>query len=591
MNWFNHFNGIFTQGFVTGSGTHSISGPLAVKDQWISPNYGVNIKNPIDCNDNTLTPLDKMGLIVDAISAIPINITVNGNIHVPPQSPLSVIQKSGHCISDTTGHYGPVPFTNILNELELIEKALLLLPITLQLNANGQLSKVSERTNQNYDKIEFGPCLYQTCTQFKDHQSDAGIILFNKSPWTGPVNSAYPNDSIIIFSIPVWENYMIYLTTDYITAGLQPCRAIFHFYPVKGNIKISSTAKYTHGLFTILRDTSNMFAGLTIAPQAMIQDGSKGNFAGQVIGRTYQWANPVDGTDILDYRDAGDPSCQRNHLCYLPSNYSTSTTKLTTTTTTTTTTTKTESAASTIKQGYTETTTTLTESKKETTPVTHIIQLWKTKTLNITYYSTQQLINTINITDVTNVTATFTSYIYIIDLDSKLVTTTTTLGLTATPSSSFETSIWNASTSSELVFSRVSSNDEKSMSSSSNPISDSISSSSTTYSSGSNTASINDATSTQHTIRNIPTNKQTTTPTVIISTSTTLNNHSANQNKQSSTNLISSTFRATYTYPQSDYDEEEEYWDKVQAIYAEIWQKKAQENYYDYWKQQEQCPV
>ncbi|KAG2232330.1 hypothetical protein INT48_002279 [Thamnidium elegans] len=543
MNWFNHFNGIFTQGFVTGSGTHSISGPLAVKDQWISPNYGVNIKNPIDCNDNTLTPLDKMGLIVDAISAIPINITVNGNIHVPPQSPLSVIQKSGHCISDTTGHYGPVPFTNILNELELIEKALLLLPITLQLNANGQLSKVSERTNQNYDKIEFGPCLYQTCTQFKDHQSDAGIILFNKSPWTGPVNSAYPNDSIIIFSIPVWENYMIYLTTDYITAGLQPCRAIFHFYPVKGNIKISSTAKYTHGLFTILRDTSNMFAGLTIAPQAMIQDGSKGNFAGQVIGRTYQWANPVD--EMLEI------------LLVSATIYVTSLQTIQ----------PTESAASTIKQGYTETTTTLTESKKETTPVTHIIQLWKTKTLNITYYSTQQLINTINITDVTNVTATFTSYIYIIDLDSKLVTTTTT-----------------------LVFSRVSSNDEKSMSSSSNPISDSISSSSTTYSSGSNTAPINDATSTQHTIRNIPTNKQTTTPTVIISTSTTLNNHNANQNKQSSTNLISSTFRATYTYPQSDYDEEEEYWDKVQAIYAEIWQKKAQENYYDYWKQQEQCP-
>lgn len=142
-----------------------------------------------------------MGLILDAVSGIPVNIIVNGNIHVPPQSPLSVIQKSGYCTSDTTGHYGPVPFQDISNELDLIEKSLLSLPITLQLDAKGRLSKVSERTNQNYDKIEFGPCLYQTCTQFKDHQSDAGIILFNKSPWTGPVHSAYPNDSIIIFSV------------------------------------------------------------------------------------------------------------------------------------------------------------------------------------------------------------------------------------------------------------------------------------------------------------------------------------------------------------------------------------------------------
>ncbi|GAA5798120.1 hypothetical protein HPULCUR_003520 [Helicostylum pulchrum] len=542
MNWFNHFNGMFTQGFVTGSGTHSISGPLAVKDQLIAPNYGVNIKNPIDCNDNTLSPLDKMGLIVDATSGMPINIIVNGNIHVPPQSPLSVIQKSGHCTSDTTGHYGPVPFKNILNELDSIEKALLLLPITLQLNAKGELSEVSERANQNYDKIEFGPCLYQTCTQFKDHQSDAGIILFNKSPWTGPVHSAYPNDSIIIFSIPVWENYMIYLTTDYITAGLQPCRAIFHFYPVKGNIKIPSTAEYTRGLFTILRDTSYIFAGLTMAPQAMILDGSKGNFAGQIIGRTYQWANPVNGTDILDYRDAGDPSS---------------------------------------------------ESKKETIFVTHIVQLLETKTIDITYYSTQQLTNTINITSVTNVTNTFTSYIYLTDLDARLVTTTTTFGkyppytsLTATPSSSFGTSIWDASISPELVSSRVSGNDEKSMTNnSSNPTSDIISSSSTAYSSGSSTTPMSDATSIQHTISSLPTS----TPTVTISTSTTLNNHNTNQNKQSSTNLTSSTLRASYTYPQSDDDEDdEEYWDRVQAIYADIWQKKSQE---DYWKQQEQCPA
>lgn len=142
-----------------------------------------------------------MGLIVDAVSGMPVNIIVNGNIHVPPQSPLSVIQKSGHCTSDTTGHYEPVPFQDVSNELDSIEKSLLSLPITLQLDAKGRLSKVSERTNQNYDKIEFGPCLYQTCTQFKDHQSDAGIILFNKSPWTGPVQSAYPNDSIIIFSV------------------------------------------------------------------------------------------------------------------------------------------------------------------------------------------------------------------------------------------------------------------------------------------------------------------------------------------------------------------------------------------------------
>lgn len=225
---------------------------------------------------------------------------------------------------------------------------------------------------------------------------------------------------------------MIYLTTDYITAGLQPCRAIFHFYPVKGNIKIPSTAEYTRGLFTILRDTSYIFAGLTMAPQglifkwifffqsrttnfffcvAMIQDGSKGNFAGQIIGRTYQWANPDNGTDILDYRDAGDASCQRNSICYsVPSNHSISAT-------TTTSLTMTASTTFTIKPKSTEitTTTTLAELKKETVFVTHTVQLWETKTTDIT--------QTINITDVTNVTLTFTSYTYLTD------TTTTTFGI------------------------------------------------------------------------------------------------------------------------------------------------------------------
>lgn len=63
---------------------------------------------------------------------------------------------------------------------------------------------------------------------------------------------------------------MIYLTTDHISAGLQPCRAIFHFYPVTGDHKIPSSSKFTQGLFTIVRDTSYMFSGLIMAPQGKL---------------------------------------------------------------------------------------------------------------------------------------------------------------------------------------------------------------------------------------------------------------------------------------------------------------------------------
>ncbi|KAI9473692.1 MAG: hypothetical protein EXX96DRAFT_541368 [Benjaminiella poitrasii] len=310
MTWLQHFNAIFLHGFTVNYG-HGISGPLYANEQWVANGYSINVNGTVDCSPEDYMDIKDVGLVIESPAELPINISVNGNIFLPPESFfVGLTEITDGCAIFSDGIYGPIPFSNIIAAIDIIERA--------------------TDPDPRFDKLLFGPCLYKACTPANDLQSDANGILFGGSSWNGPVNRAYPNDTIIIFSIPVWDTGAVFIDTDYATAGLQPCRAIFHFYAVTGNITDPASATYTSSSnYTISRNTTGMFAGSTFAPAAEIEDGTIGNFAGQIVADRYRWSSPASGVNILNYADTGD-SCQGNFACYPPSNYTRTLTTLTT---------------------------------------------------------------------------------------------------------------------------------------------------------------------------------------------------------------------------------------------------------------------
>ncbi|KAG1086040.1 hypothetical protein G6F42_021150 [Rhizopus arrhizus] len=338
MAWLQHFNAIALEGFSTGGG-HAISGPLYVQGYFLAIGYSINGQSTVDCGPENQDIISKTGLVVNYGTGAYVNIALNGNSFLPVSSITQILQESANCVSYQSGYFGPVSFSSMVAALSTIENALINLPTTLQIKSDGTMYDANPRTDPRFDKVKFAPCLYQTCPAGEVTDSDSGVVLFNGAQWKGPTNRAYPSDSIIVFSIPVWKDFFIYLTTDNIGAGLEPCRAIFHFYPVNGNTNDPRSGVYDlNAQAELVRDSNGYLGGLTFAPKMVISDGDNGGFAGQLVGRAYQWRNPSGGTNILNYDDTGD-LCQGQFVCFPPTNYTrppitTHSVTITTTTTT-----------------------------------------------------------------------------------------------------------------------------------------------------------------------------------------------------------------------------------------------------------------
>ncbi|KAL7331867.1 hypothetical protein PS15p_203995 [Mucor circinelloides] len=320
MAWLQHFNAIALEGFSTGGG-HAISGPLYVQGYFLAIGYSINGQSTVECGPENQDIISKTGLVVNFGTGAYVSIALNGNSFLPVSSITQILQESANCVSYQTGYFGPVSFSSMVAALSTIENALINLPTTLQIKSDGTMYDANPRTDPRFDKVKFAPCLYQSCPTGEVTDSDAGVVLFNGARWKGPTNRAYPSDSIVVFSIPVWKDFFIYLTTDNIGAGLQPCRAIFHFYPVSGNTNVPRSGVYdSNAQAELVRDSNGYMGGLTFAPKMVISDGDNGGFAGQLVGRAYQWRNPSGGTNILNYGDTGD-LCQGQFVCFPPTNY------------------------------------------------------------------------------------------------------------------------------------------------------------------------------------------------------------------------------------------------------------------------------
>lgn len=178
-----------------------MSGALYVNGQWIAPNYSINKNYIIDCD--IASAIDNIGLIIrsQTDTAAYVAVAVNGNAYVPPLSIAYIINQSGNCHTYSNGNYGPVSFATLYAAIYSLQNAIMRLPTTLQLDDQGNLNQLAGHANAFYDKFQFGPCLYQTCTPVNANDSNADVIFFNGDGWFGPNNDFYPDDTIIIFNV------------------------------------------------------------------------------------------------------------------------------------------------------------------------------------------------------------------------------------------------------------------------------------------------------------------------------------------------------------------------------------------------------
>ena len=71
----------------------------------------------------------------------------------------------------------------------------------LLLDSSKKVSKIGSK-NSAYYVMKFWGCSGSSClvlNPFADSVADS--ILFGKTPWTGPVNSQYPSDGVVVFMV------------------------------------------------------------------------------------------------------------------------------------------------------------------------------------------------------------------------------------------------------------------------------------------------------------------------------------------------------------------------------------------------------
>lgn len=190
------------EGFVTGGG-HAISGPLYVHGQYIGQAYSINGQSTVDCSPENQDIISKTGLVIEFTTGAYVNIALNGNAYLPRTSITTVLQESANCVIYQTGYFGPVSFSTMVAALQTIENALINLPTTLQIKSDGTMVDANPRTDPRFDKVQFSPCTYQTCPVGLVTNSNTDVVLFNGANWKGPTNRAYPDDSIVIFSVNI----------------------------------------------------------------------------------------------------------------------------------------------------------------------------------------------------------------------------------------------------------------------------------------------------------------------------------------------------------------------------------------------------
>ncbi|KAF1807321.1 hypothetical protein FB192DRAFT_1432570 [Mucor lusitanicus] len=298
----NHFTGIFYGNFVTDR-HYGIYGPLAVGGLASIPEYSVDVRRLANCSART--PTERLGLYAKTLQS-PATLRIYGDLDTGNNPGfLQFISENFNCKVLNQFDVYNFKFDDLWPSAIQMSSFLASQVATHALRADGSVDEVYHTEDQRFYIFHFGPCDSTGCQDAGNYVSDASQILLGSGNWQGPTNG-YPQGRMIVFN-------EMSITTARPSSGLSGCRVIYNFYP----INTATSAIDTTAQITIHRLTSDKMEGLVMNLYGPIYDGPQGNFAGQLVGKSYQWEDPTQGANIMDYED----DCYGKFNCWIPTNF------------------------------------------------------------------------------------------------------------------------------------------------------------------------------------------------------------------------------------------------------------------------------
>ncbi|KAI8645361.1 hypothetical protein BD408DRAFT_480629 [Parasitella parasitica] len=274
------------------------------------PTTHVDTQKLANCSSTDL--VERLGLYAKSLAS-PASLRITGDIDVRTVPQFNtLVNENPKCKTLTSFDTKSLNFDDIWpSAIEMSAFLASQIP-THVLTNDGTVKEIYKTQDERFYIFQIGPCNANGCRADTDIISDASNILLGGSGWQGP-NNGYPTGRMIVFNVAVVSGQSISITTDRPSSSLSGCRVIYNFYPINTSTsKIDTTAE-----ISITRLTNKRMEGLVMNLYGRINDGPRGNFAGQLVGKSYQWVNTSQGADIMDYED----DCYGKFNCWIPTNF------------------------------------------------------------------------------------------------------------------------------------------------------------------------------------------------------------------------------------------------------------------------------
>ncbi|GAB5589778.1 hypothetical protein Unana1_04678 [Umbelopsis nana] len=137
-----------------------------------------------------------------------------------------------------------------------------------------------------------------------DRLSNAQGLLSGLSFYIGLNSSGlqWPTDATFVINVPITELTVLVLDSSNPSAGTDPCRTIWNFFPVDFN------GKYAPNSFaTVIRRSQQSLKGFILAPLVTTINTTTSNFTGLIVANNYNWETLQ--VDLQDFTTASSGKC------------------------------------------------------------------------------------------------------------------------------------------------------------------------------------------------------------------------------------------------------------------------------------------
>ncbi|KAI8089127.1 uncharacterized protein BX664DRAFT_314357 [Halteromyces radiatus] len=298
-----HWNGIFFGDYEVGSDQQTL-GPLAIQGNFIGRNFVIDSHHAYQCDDDKPVDLDTAALVVGGAVTGGM-VIARGDSYIGDLSNSDSVRTVNECAT----HEGvPLDFEDHRRYWTSLSKTLAKKMPTHLIDYDDHLKPVTGQPDHWLNVFTFNTCNGFQCPLWPGFLSCPDKIFSGYDTWEGPKED-YPSEGTIVFNIPVDDGTTFAFDSIKPSADLDYCRTIYNVYPsdAEGNY-------LPNGHITIRRNTLDMIKGLFLAPQADIQDGDTGRFAGMIIGDNYSWQNSAHGPELADWAAGADGQCSCSYF-------------------------------------------------------------------------------------------------------------------------------------------------------------------------------------------------------------------------------------------------------------------------------------